>query len=87
MSTLTKKLAARKPAVRRPTAGKLALEEEIRAAAGTRTPPPAKFTTADVLRSLRDGSFDQAAAKCDWDLVETTVKNRRSSVALRAARA
>lgn len=69
MSTVTKKHAARK----------LTLEKEILAAVGTRTPPPGKSTTADLLRSLRDGSFDLAAAKCDWDIVGAVVKSRRSS--------
>lgn len=89
MSTLakkpvTKKAAVRKPTVRRLAAKKLTPEQEILALVGTRTPPPAKSTTVDLLRSLRDGSFDKAAAKVDWDIVETVVKNRRSSASLRA---
>lgn len=87
MSTLTKKPAARKPVPRRrPSAKKLTLEQEILPLVGTRTPPPSKFTAADLLRDLHDGTFDAAAAKCDWARVELAHKSRASSRWLRAAK-
>lgn len=75
MSTLTK---AKKPArktSRRP--GKTA--DAIPGLLPVRTPPKAKATAGDLLRSMKDGSWDAAAAKCDWDIVERAVKNRSSS--------
>jgi hypothetical protein len=85
MSTLTTKPAARKVR-RRPAAKKLTLEQEILSLVGTRTPPPAKATTADLLRSLHDGTFDAAAAKIDWARVELAYKSRASSSLLRSAK-
>ncbi len=76
MKTLTKP-AAKKKRVARP-----ALKKTV----GKTLPlPPAKATAGDLLRRLRDGSYDAAAAKVDWDGVEWAVKNRRSSRSLRAA--
>lgn len=49
-----------------------------------RTPAP-KATAGDLLASLEDGSFDAAAAKGDWAVVERVVKSRASARALRAA--
>jgi hypothetical protein len=88
MKTLTKPAAkkplvkrlARKSAGRKPSATTNVDSEVVRL-----TPPPAKATTADLLRSLRDGSYDAAAAKVDWDIVERVVSDRRSATTLRAA--
>ena len=45
--------------------------------------PPAKATAGDLLRSLKDGSFDAAASKGDWAKVESAYKGRASSHHLR----
>lgn len=88
MKTLSKP-AAKKPLVKRLTrksAGRKRSGTTNVDSEGVRlTPPPAKATTADLLRSLRDGSYDAAAAKVDWDIVERVVSNRRSAPTLRAA--
>lgn len=86
MSTLTKMPAARKLAARRPAAKKLTLEQEILSLVGTRTPPPAKGSGADLLRDLHDGTFDAAAAKIDWARVELAYNSRACSSVLRSAK-
>ncbi len=82
MSNLTKKPAARKPAARRPAARKLTLEEEILALTGTCTPPPAKGTTADLLRDVESGEWGKGV---DWAKVELAYESRASSRLLRAS--
>lgn len=70
MSTLTKKPSAKKKPMRKVVARK---------SASRLIPPPARGSGDDLLKSLQDGSFDKAAAKVDWDMVESACKNRRSS--------
>ena len=81
MSMLTKKSAATR--VRRRPAGKqLTLEQEILSLVGTRTPPPAKGTAADLLRAVESGEWGKGV---DWARVELAYKSRSSSRLLRAS--
>lgn len=84
MSTLTKKPAAQKT-LRKAVKRKTASGSRIGRLAACLPLPPSKGTAADLLRSIHDGSFDRAAAKVNWDMVESAYKNRHSSRAVRAS--